>query len=323
MKLTEERARASAQRRRSSRLRCAGAAIGVLCAAALEPPHPAEASCELLISEYVEGSNANKAIELQSSLDVGLDLAAGGYRLLIHLNGCAIPSMTIPLVGVIPPNGVFVLTHPRASAAILAVANQQDESLWFDGDDAVALVDGDGTVVDVVGQVGFDPGTEWGSDPVGTADNTLRRRPQIHDSDPIGTDPFDPAVEWNGHAADTFDDLGLPNADPSCDVTSVFEPAGRLDASPLRARPNPAVQGSWIGFTLGAPASVRLEVADLAGRIVRVFPPREFPGGSSEIWWDGRDDHGRCANSGVYHVRLKSGETRRRVALVHIARCGP
>jgi hypothetical protein len=35
------------------------------------------------------------------------------------------------------------------------------------------------TIVDVIGQIGFDPGTEWGSGLVSTADNTLRRKTAV------------------------------------------------------------------------------------------------------------------------------------------------
>ena len=49
--------------------------------------------------------------------------------------------------------------------ALLAAADQIDATeYWYNGDDAVVLRKG-GAVVDVIGQVGFDPGSEWGSGP--------------------------------------------------------------------------------------------------------------------------------------------------------------
>ncbi len=53
--------------------------------------------------------------------------------------------------------------------------DQTSGSLSFNGDDAVALIKGL-AFVDVIGQVGFDPGTEWGTDLISTADNTIRRK---------------------------------------------------------------------------------------------------------------------------------------------------
>jgi hypothetical protein len=47
----------------------------------------------------------------------------------------------------------------------------------------------------VIGQIGFDPGSEWGSGLTSTADNTLRRKPSIEAGDPNGTDAFDPSIQ--------------------------------------------------------------------------------------------------------------------------------
>ena len=65
-----------------------------------------------------------------------------------------------------------------------------------------------GPVVDSIGQVGVDPGTEWGTGLTSTADNTLRRKADITAGDTNPTDAFDPALEWDGFATDTFDGLG-------------------------------------------------------------------------------------------------------------------
>ena len=70
---------------------------------------------------------------------------------------------------------VFVLAQASANATILAQADQTNGAGWFNGDDAVVLRKGT-TIVDVIGQVGVDPGTEWGAGADSTADNTLRRK---------------------------------------------------------------------------------------------------------------------------------------------------
>ena len=63
-------------------------------------------------------------------------------------------------------------------------------------------------MLDVIGQIGSDPGSQWGTGLTSTADNTLRRKADICAGDPVGSDAFDPAVEWDGFANDTFDGLG-------------------------------------------------------------------------------------------------------------------
>ncbi|MDT9111101.1 hypothetical protein, partial [Escherichia coli] len=70
---------------------------------------------------------------------------------------------------------VFVLAQASANATILAQADQTNASGWFNGDDAVVLRKGT-TTLDVIGQIGVDPGTEWGTGLTSTADNTLRRK---------------------------------------------------------------------------------------------------------------------------------------------------
>ena len=77
------------------------------------------------------------------------------------------------------------------------------------------------TVIDVIGQVGVDPGTEWGTGLTSTMDNTLRRKASIQAGDTNGADAFDPATEWDGFAVDTFDGLGSHNVTPGDVAPSV------------------------------------------------------------------------------------------------------
>lgn len=184
------------------------------------------ASVDLFFSEYIEGSGFNKAVEIYNGTGAAVDLAAGGYAIQIYSNGAAIPGATLNLTGIIMPGDVFVAAHPTADAAILAQADVTSSTVInFNGDDAVALVKAGGIFVDVFGQVGFDPGAEWGSGLTSTADNTLRRRSIIEDGDPIHIDPFDPAFQWNGFVSNTFDGLGShvvgPEPDTAPSVTAI------------------------------------------------------------------------------------------------------
>ncbi len=65
------------------------------------------------------------------------------------------------------------------------------------------------TIVDVFGQIGFDPGTEGGAGLQSTMDNTLRRKPAVCDGDIDGSNVFDPTIEWDGFAVDTFAGVGF------------------------------------------------------------------------------------------------------------------
>lgn len=169
---------------------------------------PAQAATvDLFFSEYIEGSSNNKALEIYNGTGAAVDLAAGGYSVQMYSNGSASPSVTINLTGTVANGDVFVLAHSSANATILAQADQTNGAGWFNGNDAVVLRRGT-TFLDVIGQVGFNPGTEWGTGLTSTADNTLVRKASVCQGDPIGTDAFDPSVEWDGFAQDTFGGLG-------------------------------------------------------------------------------------------------------------------
>lgn len=163
------------------------------------------AAANLYFSEYIEGSSNNKALEIYNSSANSVDLT--GHKVEMYFNGSNSAGLTINLTGNIPANGVFVLAHGSANATILAKANQTNSSGWFNGDDAIVLKNGT-TVLDSIGQVGVDPGSEWGSGFTSTADNTLRRKTSITTGDTIINDSFNPATEWEGYAQDTFDHLG-------------------------------------------------------------------------------------------------------------------
>ena len=162
---------------------------------------------ELFFSEYIEGSSNNKALEIFNGTGSSIDLLTGGYNVQMFFNGNATAGLTINLTGSVVDGDVFVLAHSSADPAILAQADQTNGAGWFNGDDAIALRKGT-TIIDVIGQIGFDPGSEWGSGLVGTADNTLRRKSSVLGGDANGGDAFDPTLEWDGFATNTFDALG-------------------------------------------------------------------------------------------------------------------
>ena len=201
----------------------------------------AAASGDLLISEYVEGSSNNKAIEIYNPSTAVVDLAAEGYALQISFNGGSSTGSPIGLTGSIAPDDVHVIASSSGATGLLALADQTTSASLFNGDDAVMLLK-DGAIVDVLGQIAPDPGTEWGTGLNSTADNTLRRAADTCVGDTNSTDPFDPAVGWIGFAADTFGGLGTHEAD--CALPPVDpEPTPVADCV-VTPTPISAVQGS-------------------------------------------------------------------------------
>lgn len=200
----------------------------------------------LIISEYVEGSSNNKAIELYNPTASTIDLSQ--YHLRFYFNGSTNVGTTIALNGTLAAGATYVVADNDASADILAVTNQQSSGSFFNGDDAIVLAYQD-QVIDSLGQVGVDPGTEWGSGLLSTQDNTLRRNPDLLIADTI-TDDEVSFHTWLGFAKDDISDLGKFSAgtptdpvEPSpsslvCgeDATAIHTLQGAGNASPLNGQ---------------------------------------------------------------------------------------
>ncbi len=169
----------------------AGSFMSVL---AISLTSPSAASLpDLLISEYVEGSSNNKALEIFNG--TGLPVPLDAYAVSLYANGATTASNHVELATLqefLGAGEVMVLKHSgftdySGEAYDATVAN-------FNGDDAIALLKG-GVPIDVIGTIGVR------EDLYG--DITLRRRP-----DAAGPRvAFDPG-EWVVHPTDTFDGLG-------------------------------------------------------------------------------------------------------------------
>ena len=190
-----------------------------------------DTNCHVIVSEYVEGTSNTKALEIYNPTADAIDLTADGYVVQIYANGSFTPNNTINLTGTIPSQDVYVLAHSSSVADVLAAADQTSSSLGFNGNDAVVLRIGgtNGTVLDCIGQVGNDPGTEWGTGLTSTADNTLRRKTAVKIGDTVTSDAFDPATEWDGYANGTYDGLGAHTSDcsaPPLPTPPILNPVG-------------------------------------------------------------------------------------------------
>jgi hypothetical protein len=161
---------------------------------------------DLFFSEYVEGSGNNKALEIYNPLPVAVSLA--DYTVRLYSNGGSTPNTSLVLGGTLAPGATLVIANPGAGAALLALAQRTSGVCGFNGDDALVLERG-GMVIDVIGQLGFDPGTQWSAGGVGTLDRTLRRKAGVTQGDATAGDGFDPSLEWDGFAIDDFSGLGL------------------------------------------------------------------------------------------------------------------
>lgn len=147
---------------------------------------------DLFISEYVEGSGTNKAIEIYNGTDSSINLS--NYSIRIYSNGSATVSSTINLNNYdLQPNEVYVV-YNSSNTAITSVGNQSSGSLSHNGDDAIALAK-NGVNIDVIGVIG--DATSFGQD------KTFVRKENINS----GVVNFN-ISEWNEYPIDTFSNLG-------------------------------------------------------------------------------------------------------------------
>ena len=210
---------------------------------------------DLFISEYVVGSGNNRAIELYNPTSAPIDLA--DYSVGRFRDGAGTP-MLVDLTGTVPPLGTFVIAVDKrdpngtgfeepVDMALQAVVDtfvnpvyvQANSPFYFNGDDAVPLIKGDGnTLVDLVGKIGEDPGTAW-SDESGTwwtTDKTLVRKASVRQGVTVNPAVFMVEAEWDSLPEDTFTELGWH----TCECASVN--VNEAEVSKMNMYPNPATE---------------------------------------------------------------------------------
>jgi hypothetical protein len=82
--------------------------------------------------------------------------------------------------------------------------------------------------------------------------------------------------------------------------------------------PNPFNPNTTIYFDLHENTNVRLEVFNIRGQVVRTLANNHFEAGRHFIIWDGTDNSGRSAASGIYFYRLDTmqhSETRKMIMI--------
>lgn len=82
------------------------------------------------------------------------------------------------------------------------------------------------------------------------------------------------------------------------------------------AAPNPTPAGTMLAFSLPGSQHARLEIVDVAGRMVRVIADGPLDAGEHRLGWDGTDASGAKARAGVYYCRLLTGGERRSTTIV-------
>jgi hypothetical protein len=206
---------------------------------------------KIFISEYVEGYNNNKAIEIYNPTSQAVDLTQ--YQLHRWNNGANIYDATysLPLTGSVAAKDVtvFVKDSTLENGLYFSLAakadyflgpncssNSTNRTFCWNGNDAITLERLDKTVIDIFGEIGVDPGNPtakggWGSNPAlnyavadstegkaWTTDHTLVRKASVKGGVTTNPSPFNVTLEWDSLRANRFDSLGTHTC--ACDTTS-------------------------------------------------------------------------------------------------------
>lgn len=170
---------------------------------------------QLFISEYIEGSSNNKALEVYNPTGSTVDLT--GYQLWRIANGgdwAEGAGNAVDLAGyTIAAGDVFVICNSQIADEYSAPCDVLGTDItYYNGDDAVGLAL-NGTLIDAIGEEGDDPGTAWDVAGVtnGTKEHTLVRKMSVTQGNidwasSAGTDGNN--SEWVVFDQNTFDYLG-------------------------------------------------------------------------------------------------------------------
>jgi predicted extracellular nuclease len=221
---------------------------------------------ELFFSEYIEGSSNNKAVEIYNPTTDAIDLSA--YTIGRYSNGSAVVSDEMTLSGSINAGETWIVTNSDTNstnefgyieAELYNMADQwapaYPSPLYMNGNDAMTLSK-NGTIVDIIGKTGEDPGDAWTDDAGAgftdanggawwTKNHTLVRKASVKQG--IRTNPvlFNPSAEWDSLSINTWTQLGSH----TCDCSS-GNPASISNNNALSfvLYPNPATNNQTINL---------------------------------------------------------------------------
>jgi len=238
---------------------------------------------ELFISEYVEGSSQNKAIEIYNPTANPIDLT--DYQIDRYSNGSQSVSDFLQLSGTLAAGDVFVITNGDTDQqgqfgfidiVLYNMANQvagaYPTPLHMNGNDAIVLSK-NGTIIDIFGKVGEDPGVAWTDDASAgftdanggtwwTTNKTLIRKSTVKQGVTMNPTAFNATLEWDSLPNLTWTNLGSHICD--CSTTSINE---KEDVSYIMS-PNPANIGTIV--TISAKTKIEnIELLNILGERVK------------------------------------------------------
>ena len=153
-----------------------------------------------------------------------------------------------------------------------------------------------------------------GSDPAADAKVCLYKRDEIFlvgNTNDLGEISFEIEPESVGVMAVT---ATLPRYIPAQKLINIESFMGIEDESARPEKPelsqnypNPFNSTTIISFSIPEPGLVRLEIYDIGGRLVKRLTEMQYPAGVNRISWNGTNDCGLEAASGIYFYKFDCG----------------
>lgn len=191
---------------------------------------PTGTCSNLFFSEYIEGSSQNKAIEIFNPTSSTVSLS--DYNVELYTNGSATVSQNLSLFGSLAPDSVYVIAH--GLAALAGIVNTVDLSnsgvMAYNGNDALVL-SYLGTPIDIIGEIGVNPGTEWVVGSGSTLNYTLVRDATVADGT---TDWAVGATQWTVYPQNTDSLIGAHSANGcnnACNILLTPSVAGAISCA--------------------------------------------------------------------------------------------
>lgn len=266
---------------------------------------------ELFFSEYVEGSSNNKAVEIYNPTDAPIDLSS--YSIERYSNGSDAVSDEMNLSGTLNAGETWIVTNSDTNSAnefgyiMVELYNMADQwapvypsPLYMNGNDAMTLSK-NGTIIDIIGKIGEDPGDAWTDDATAgftdanggawwTKNHTLVRKANVKTG--VKTSPilFNPAAEWDSLSINTWTNLGTHECDCSSGGPSSIEDK----STSFVLYPNPATNNQTINVSANK-AIKSFELINALGQKVNL----NYTHSNSQAYI-----HTHNINSGIYSLTI-------------------
>jgi len=277
-------------------------------------------TANIFFSEYIEGSDDNKALEIVNASDKSVNLS--DYAVLSNYNNSPwyTTHYSFPTDAILSPGDVWVIAHSGADSTIRNVADDTTRAsvVNFNGNDVRALVKimvGDTTFLDVIGLY-KDPnlGEGWtvAGIPNATKDHTIVRKSSVRQGNTdwtvsAGTNADD--SEWIVYGSNIFDYLGSHTITPSS-LFGLCNAPDRLDNYRLYpCYPNPFNPSTTIQYDLYKETIVTLRIYDLRGIIVNTLVKERQEPGTYRVLWNGTNTNSNVVAAGIYlyHIQTTDG----------------